>query len=170
MKICPSSNCSENHIKIFLESLPEIYFILKWVGPQRYLYFFRIYLFCSYRCMFPACCFLQRTYIAQGLVNGVLNEPWTLSFCSLNGFQWVIGFIWRSLFFFFECVYFSLLYSSFAVDIWYILFLFSCCVCVCWRGFGFHLVIFSLYERESVLRFVCVCVCVCVCIYIYIYI
>ena len=24
--------------------------------------------------MFPACCFNERTYMAQGLVNGVLNE------------------------------------------------------------------------------------------------
>ena len=30
-------------------------------------------------CMFPACCFHQRTYMAQGLVNGVFNETWTLS-------------------------------------------------------------------------------------------
>ena len=28
-------------------------------------------------CMFPACCFRQKTYMAQGLVNGVLNETWT---------------------------------------------------------------------------------------------
>ena len=26
-------------------------------------------------CMFPACCFRQRRYMAQRLVNGVLNEP-----------------------------------------------------------------------------------------------
>ena len=25
-------------------------------------------------CMFPACCFRQRTYVKQGLVNEVLNE------------------------------------------------------------------------------------------------
>ena len=25
-------------------------------------------------CMFPACYFRQKTYIAQGLVNGILNE------------------------------------------------------------------------------------------------
>ena len=25
-------------------------------------------------CMFPACCFCQRTYMAQNLVNGVLNS------------------------------------------------------------------------------------------------
>ena len=32
-----------------------------------------------YVCMFPACCFRQRTDVAQGLVNGVLNETWTHS-------------------------------------------------------------------------------------------
>ena len=38
--------------------------------------FFRIYLFILFLliCMFPACCFHQRTYMAQGIVNGVLNE------------------------------------------------------------------------------------------------
>ena len=27
-----------------------------------------------YMCMFPACCFRQRTYVAQSLLNGVLSE------------------------------------------------------------------------------------------------
>ena len=27
-----------------------------------------------YICMFPACCFHQRTCVVQGLLNGVLNE------------------------------------------------------------------------------------------------
>ena len=34
-----------------------------------------------YMCIFPACCFRQRTYMAQCLVNEVLNETWTHS-CS----------------------------------------------------------------------------------------
>ena len=29
---------------------------------------------CMYVCMFPACCFRQRIYVAQALVNEVLNE------------------------------------------------------------------------------------------------
>ena len=29
--------------------------------------------------MFPACCFRQRTCVAQGLLNGVLNETCTHS-------------------------------------------------------------------------------------------
>ena len=43
------------------------------------IYIFLIYLFCSYMCviyiyMFPACSFRQRTYVIQGVFNGVLNE------------------------------------------------------------------------------------------------
>ena len=30
--------------------------------------------------MFPACCFSQRTYVAQGFFNGVLCETWTRSY------------------------------------------------------------------------------------------
>ena len=30
--------------------------------------------------MFPACCFHQRTYMAQGDVNGALNETQSLSY------------------------------------------------------------------------------------------
>ena len=35
-----------------------------------------IYLFISFlhMCIFPACCFHQRTYMAQGLVYRLLNE------------------------------------------------------------------------------------------------
>ena len=40
-------------------------------STKRFL-FFRIYLFCSYIRVFPVCCFHWRTYMAQGLVNGVL--------------------------------------------------------------------------------------------------
>ena len=29
--------------------------------------------------MFPACCFRQRTYMVQNLINGVLNETWVSS-------------------------------------------------------------------------------------------
>ena len=38
--------------------------------------FFRIYSFILvlHTCMFPASCFSQRTYMAKGLVSGVLNE------------------------------------------------------------------------------------------------
>ena len=38
--------------------------------------FFRIHLFILFlrTCMFPACCFRQRTCMSQGFVNGLLNE------------------------------------------------------------------------------------------------
>ena len=50
--------------------------------------FFRTYLFILflYTYMFSACRFRQRTYMAQGLVNGVLTRLY-----SLNGFQLVMG-------------------------------------------------------------------------------
>ena len=104
--------------------------------------------------MFPACCFRPRTYVVQGLFNGVLNETWTHS-----GFQdkWPLvgqaglyrGRCSSSL----ECVYFGLLYPSLIFDM-FIVVCVCVCVCVCWRwsGFGLH--------KE----FVCVCVCVWVCI------
>ena len=37
-----------------------------------FIYFVLTYVL--YICMFPAYCFRHRTYMAQGLVNGVLNE------------------------------------------------------------------------------------------------
>ena len=42
-------------------------------------------------CMFPACSFHQRTYVAQGYVNGILNETRTHS-CLLV--EWFSGFVW----------------------------------------------------------------------------
>ena len=46
-------------------------------STKRLVYFEFIYFvltYVLYVCMFPACCFRQRTYVAQGLVNGVLIE------------------------------------------------------------------------------------------------
>ena len=92
--------------------------ILKWVCLRRDFYLFRIYLFIDlfilflHTCMFPVCCFRQRTYLAQGLVN----ETWITRVCSLNGFQLVIRLygghsslflrVWFLIFnTFFRCVY-----------------------------------------------------------------
>ena len=59
-------------------------YILKWIGPRKDLYFLKIFLF-LHRCMFPAYCFRQRTYMAQDFVSGVINETWT-HLC-LNGYH-----------------------------------------------------------------------------------
>ena len=69
--------------------------ILKSIGPGRHLYFFMINLFISFlhTCMFPAYCFRQWTYMAQRLVNGVLNETWTHSGFKFELFPVVYGFI-----------------------------------------------------------------------------
>ena len=73
-------------------------------------------------CMFPAWCFLQRTCLAQGLVNGIFNET---NLCFL--FKWflLIFFFNAGPSLFLECDSLSLLYPSFTFDIWYVV-----CVCV----------------------------------------
>ena len=69
-------------------------------------------LFILYLYMFPACCFCQRTNVAQDLVNGVLNEIQLTLVSSLKDFGWSGGFYIGVIFpFFLECVYF---------DIWYV--------------------------------------------------
>ena len=57
-----------------------ILFFLIGRSTKRFV-FFRIYLFILFlhTCMFPACCFRQRTYMAQGLINEVLSETCTHS-------------------------------------------------------------------------------------------
>ena len=58
--------------------------------------FFRIYLFILFlhMCMFPAFCFHQRTYMAQSLVNGVINETWTHSCFEFKFFKFSLtGYI-----------------------------------------------------------------------------
>ena len=60
--------------------------------------------------MFPACCFRQRTFVAQGLFTLVssINE-----FC-------LVGLVFIRVFcaFFLECVYFGFLYSSLIFDMY----------------------------------------------------
>ena len=49
-------------------------------STKRFVFFEFIYFvltYILYICMFPACCFRQRTYVAQSFFNGVLNETWT---------------------------------------------------------------------------------------------
>ena len=80
----------------------------------------------------------------QGLDNGVLNET-----CSSSGFQLVMGLYRGHPLFFFECVYFSLLYPSLIFDIFL-----SLCVCVC------ECVGVVLDFSNGYFPSVCVCVCV----------
>ena len=44
-----------------------------------YSFFYFVFIYVLYICMFPACCFRQRTCVAQGLLKGILNETWTHS-------------------------------------------------------------------------------------------
>ena len=64
-------------------------------------------------CMLPACRFLQRTNMAQDLVNGVLDLS---RVCSLNDFQLVMGLCRGNLLFFLEFVYLCLFYPSLIFD------------------------------------------------------
>ena len=65
--------------------------VLKWIDPQRDLYFLKIYLFRSYlRVCFQLVAFV-RTYATQGHVNWGLNEIWTNS--CLIGFSFVWFYI-----------------------------------------------------------------------------
>ena len=96
-----------------------------------FIYFVLIYVL--YMCIFPACCFRQRTYVAQGLVNGILSVTWTHSCFT---FKWPLvgpaGLYGGYSPSFLECVYFGLLLPLF--DIWYV---YSCvCVCVCVCSLG----------------------------------
>ena len=96
--------------------------ILKWVGPWRDLYFFRIYSFCSYIHL----CFQLDAFIREYVWHKALLMEYSLRLkltcvCSLNGFQLVMGFYEGH-----SSLFLSLLYPSFPFDIWYIV-----CVCVC---------------------------------------
>ena len=77
--------------------------------------------------MFPACCFRQRTCVAQGLVIGVLNETWTHSCFQ---FKWpLVGQVALNRGHspsFLESVYFGLLYLSLIFDMFIVV-----CICVC---------------------------------------
>ena len=151
---------------------------------KRFVYFKFIYFvltYVLYICMFPACCFRQRTYGAQGLFNGALNETWTHSCFQYNWhLVWQTGLYRGRCFYFLECVYFCFTRLWF----WYV---YSCvCVCVCVGvgvvlGFmnGFFLCV-SVYHREfcgfkftgspfSFFSYIYtyVCVCVCMCVYVF---
>ena len=81
-----------------------------------------------YTCMFPACCFHERTCVAQGILNGVLNETWTHSCFQ---YKWILSG-WTCFYkgfcaFFLECIYFGLLYPSLMFDMFIVV---SVCVCV----------------------------------------
>ena len=98
----------------------RIYFKIR-RSTKRFVFFEFIYLILTYVlyiCMFPARCFRQKTYVAQGLFNGVLNETWTHSRFQ---YKWPLvgqaGLYWDRCSYFLECVYFGLLYPSLIFDI-----------------------------------------------------
>ena len=70
-----SKFCERIYIYIY------IYIYIKIGWSTKTFVFFRIVLFILFlhTCILPLCCFRHSTYMAQGLVNGVLNETWTYS-------------------------------------------------------------------------------------------
>ena len=104
--------------------------------------------------MFHACCFRQRTYIAPGLFNGVLN---ILLFAVLMIFSYLWVLYSGHLLFFLEYVYLSLLYLSFISDMFLSLY-----VCVLeWFWIPLIVNFSSPCVRVCVLKiFVCACVVV----------
>ena len=65
-------------------------------STKRFVFFWFIYFDLSYLLhtyMFPACCFRQRTYIAQGLVNGVLNENELTLVCNIYIYIYIYIYI-----------------------------------------------------------------------------
>ena len=129
-----------------------------------------------YICIFPACCFRQRTYVAHGFVNVELNETWTHS-CFLLVRLVYIGVVVLLSWSVFTLVCFTRL--------WYLICLWLCvcvcvCVCVCWLAvvLGFtnnFCVLVSILRSFVVLNllvvlspFFCICIrmsmymCVCV--------
>ena len=56
----------------------------------KFIYFVLTYML--YMCMFPACCFRQRKNMAQSLLNGIINETWTLSCSQFKCFSVGNGF------------------------------------------------------------------------------
>ena len=102
-----------------------------------------------------ACCFCQRTYMVQGLVNGVFNETWTRSFEVGMVFSWFSVYINVTPFFSFlfsKCVYLSLFTSNCSLIFHMFLSFYCQWLCVCVR-----VVLDFTYSY-----FLCVCVCVCV--------
>ena len=122
--------CLYNFIKI-LSSFKHAYiyiyiYIYIKIGrfTKRFVYWIYLFILFLHTCRFPACCFRLRTYMAQGLVNGVVNETWTYSRLEFEWFS--VGYRHLPLFFL-ECVHLSLLYPSLIFD----MFLSCVCVCVC---------------------------------------
>ena len=120
-------------------------------STKRFVFFFRIYLFISflYTCMFPACCFHQRTYMAEGIVNvGDLNS---LVFAVWMVFSWLWVYSEVTPLFFSECAYLNLLslifdmFLSLCVLEWFRISL-TVILCVSWDSFCVSVVVwFEIY-------------------------
>ena len=133
--------------------------ILKWVGPQRDSYFFRIYLFCSFICVcFQLIAFVREHVWHKALLMGYSMRLELMTVCSLNCFHFGMGFYGG--------------HSSFSLSVFtlvcftpHLLLIFdmlSVCLCVCIGVISDYTTsyFFSVYVWMCVLRFFSLCVCV----------
>ena len=105
--------------------------------------------------MFPACCFRQRIYVAQGLVIEVVNETWTHSCSLFELFSVGLGGFYIEVILPFSKSVFTLVCF---IPLWYLICLSLCvCVCACARTRVGVVLGFTYCHFSSV----CVCVSVC---------
>ena len=124
-------------------------YILKWVGPQRGLYFLEfIYLVSScIRVCFQLVTFVREHTWHKALLMGYSMRLELTPVWNSNDFQLVMGLYRGHPLFFLVCVCFSLLYLSLIFDMFL-----SLCICVCvLEWFGISLTdIFPLHVCECV--------------------
>ena len=131
--ICTIHTHTHTHTHIYKYIYKDTYFKIR-RSTKRFVFFEFIYFvltYVLYICMFPACCFRQRTYVARRPFNGVLNETWTHSCFQ---YKWPLfgqaGLYRGRCSSFLKCVYFGLLYLSLIFDVYICM-----CVCVCARAY-----------------------------------
>ena len=111
-----------------------------------YIYIYNFFLFLP-TCMFPACCFCQRTYLAQNIINRLHND--TLTRLCLQ-FEWCsvgYGFVRRSLLSFSQ----SMFTLACITTHWSLIFDVFVYICMCVGVvFGFHLQFFFRWVCASV--------------------
>ena len=118
-------------IYIYMYIYIYIYISKKRWSTKRFVFFEFIHFdltYVLYICMFPACCFRQRTCVAQGLLNGVRNETWTHSCFQYKWFLSGQTCFYKD----FVAISWSMFILFCFTLLWYLI-----CACVC-VGFGFY--------------------------------
>ena len=125
-----------------------------------------------YICMITVCCFRQRIYLPQGLVNEVLNETWTHSCLQFESLFTCFGcgVLYKGYSpFFFGCVYFWMclllllwmcLFTVYLLvcltPLWYLICLLLCARVHAQRALGWFWVSLTVIFLLSVCMWVCI--------------